>query len=122
MAQLAWITGTAGLIGNQLAQMAPTLAPGFRIRPITRNDLDLTDHAAVADAFAAEQPALIIHCAAMSKSPACQANPALARAVNTDATQHLAKLRRTARSSSSPPTSSSTDVRETIPRPMRPIP
>lgn len=92
MAQLAWITGAAGLIGNQLVQLAPALAPGFRIRPITRNDLDLTNHAAVAAAFAAEQPALIIHCAAMSKSPACQANPALARAINTDATQHLAKL------------------------------
>lgn len=54
--------------------------------------LDLTDFAAVEKRFREEKPALIIHCAARSKSPDCQANPARARRTNVAATAHLAAL------------------------------
>ncbi len=37
-------------------------------------------------------PQLIIHCAALSRSPACQENPALARKLNVDVTTCLAEL------------------------------
>ena len=88
----AWVTGAGGLIGNYLVQVAPQFAPGWTVRGLTRDQLDLSDFAAVARAFHADSPALVIHCAALSKSPACQANPALARRLNVEATECLAEL------------------------------
>ena len=40
---LAWITGANGLIGNYLVKTAPVGAPNFRVRALTRGDLDLRD-------------------------------------------------------------------------------
>jgi dTDP-4-dehydrorhamnose reductase len=54
--------------------------------------LDLTDFSAVERRFRADSPRLIIHCAALSKSPDCQAHPAQARRINVEATAHLAAL------------------------------
>ena len=76
---LVWITGAAGLIGSYLVRTAPKFAPNWQVRPLARSDFDLTDYQKVAALFQQEQPAAIIHCAALSKSPECQANPALAR-------------------------------------------
>lgn len=88
----AWITGAAGLIGNYLLQTSPTFAPGWQACGLLRAQLDLLDFAAVSQAFRQQQPQLIIHCAALSRSPAAQANPDLARRINVEATAHLANL------------------------------
>ena len=88
----AWVTGAGGLIGNCLVQTASRFAPGWEVRGLTRDQLELTDFAAVARAFRADAPALVIHCAALSKSPACQADPALARLLNVAVTTCLAEL------------------------------
>jgi len=88
----AWITGAGGLIGHYLAEAKTAEAGQFDIIPLTRPMLNLTDFAAVEKRFRAEQPALIIHCAAMSKSLACQTNPALAKKINVEATAQLAGL------------------------------
>ncbi|MEW6305472.1 MAG: SDR family oxidoreductase [Verrucomicrobiota bacterium] len=93
----AWITGAGGLIGNYLVRTAPRFAPGWEVRGIAREKLDLLDFAAVRAAYAAEQPELVIHCAAMSKSPACEANPEQARMANVDVTRVLAELAADAR-------------------------
>jgi dTDP-4-dehydrorhamnose reductase len=90
--QRAWVTGAGGLIGHYLVQIAKEFAAGFDVIGLTHGDLDLTDFAAVQRRFDAERPSLIIHCAAISKSPECQANPQLAHKVNVDATAHLAGL------------------------------
>ena len=89
---LAWITGAGGLIGNCLVQTAPAAAPDWEARALTREELDLTDETAVRGAFQRERPGLVVHCAAMSRSPDCQADPALARRVNVDATGFLSRL------------------------------
>lgn len=89
---LAWVTGAAGLIGNCFVQIAPRFAPGWRVRGLTRRDFDLTDFNAVRRTFDADRPALVIHCAAISSNPACQADPALARRVNVEVTRVLAEL------------------------------
>ncbi|HEY3853863.1 MAG TPA: SDR family oxidoreductase [Verrucomicrobiae bacterium] len=86
----AWVTGAGGLIGSYIVQTAKEW--GIKAVGLTRADLDITDFAAVERRFRAEQPPLIIHCAAMSRSPDCQANPARALTVNVDATAHLAAL------------------------------
>ena len=88
----AWITGAGGLIGSHLVRTAATFAPNWQVRGLTRDQLDLADFDAVRRAFQQDAPALIIHCAAMSRSPACQQNPALAHKLNVDVTARLAEL------------------------------
>lgn len=94
---VAWVTGAAGLIGHYLVELAPRCAPGWRVIGLTRAALDLTDRAAVRRRFAAERPALVIHCAALSRSTDCEARPDLARRVNVEATCALAELAADAR-------------------------
>jgi len=84
----AWVTGAGGLIGKYLVECARD----FAAIPLTHSELELTDFGAVEKRFHADRPQLIIHCAAMSKSPDCQASPALARQTNVEATAHLASL------------------------------
>jgi dTDP-4-dehydrorhamnose reductase len=89
---LAWITGAGGLIGHYLVQTAPQFAPRWSAQGLTRAQLDLLDFDAVRHAFTEQTPKLIIHCAAMSRSPDCQANPQLARRINVEATAVLSEL------------------------------
>lgn len=89
---LAWITGAGGLIGNCLVQTAPRFAPGWRIHGLTRSQLDLLDFAEVRRAFVEQRPRLIVHCAAMTKTPDCQKQPELAHRTNVEATALLAEL------------------------------
>jgi dTDP-4-dehydrorhamnose reductase len=91
-APLAWITGAGGLIGSYLAKTAPAFAPDWQVIALTRQQLELTDLDAVARAFTTQRPSLIIHCAALSRAAACQANPALAELVNVSATRQLCEL------------------------------
>lgn len=91
-ALVAWITGAGGLIGHHLVRTAATHAPSWQPRGLTRQVLDLTDFAAVCRLYATERPALVIHCAALSKSPACEAEPALARRLNVEVTRILVEL------------------------------
>jgi len=88
----AWITGAGGLIGNYLVQTAPTFASGWRVVGLIRAQLELTDFSVVRAAFTSQRPQLLIHCAALSQSPVCQANPALARQLNVEVTRYLAEL------------------------------
>jgi dTDP-4-dehydrorhamnose reductase len=89
---LVWITGAGGLIGSHLVKCAPEFAPGWQVAALTHQQLELTDFDAVARAFTTQRPSLIIHCAALSRAAACQANPALAERVNVAATRHLCEL------------------------------
>ncbi len=87
-----WITGAGGLIGRYLVATAPEGAPGLRTVGLTRSQLDLADFPAVRSEFRRQRPRLVIHCAAMSQSPECQANPQLAHRLNVEVTALLAEL------------------------------
>ena len=89
---LVWITGANGLIGNYLAQTAPKFAPRYRVRGLTRDQLDLLDSVAVRREFKKDRPQLVIHCAAISSVAGVQADPRLARRVNVEVTRLLAEL------------------------------
>ena len=89
---LAWVTGANGLIGNYLVQTAPRFAPHWRVRALTRADVDLLDFAAVEREFKKDRPQLVIHCAAITAVADAQKNPELARRVNFGITQRLAEL------------------------------
>lgn len=90
--RVIWITGAAGLIGNELARRARAGAFRAAVHELAREELELTDFQAVARRFASDRPDLIIHCAALSRSPDCQADPARARRENVEVTRTLAGL------------------------------
>ena len=89
---LVWITGANGLIGNYFVQTALRFASHWRMRALTRDQLDLLDFDTVRREFQKDRPQLVIHCAAVSTIAATQANPDLARRVNVEATRLLAEL------------------------------
>jgi dTDP-4-dehydrorhamnose reductase len=89
---LVWVTGAAGLIGSQIIAQAPVRAPQFDVAALTRAEADLTDFDRVSALFRDRKPSLIIHCAALSQSAECQANPQFARKINVDVTAFLARL------------------------------
>src|ERR1022692_3633349 len=70
--QMVWITGAGGLIGGAHVGTASRFAPGWRVRALTRADLDLLDADAVRRRFEQDRPQRVIHCAALSYPPACQ--------------------------------------------------
>jgi dTDP-4-dehydrorhamnose reductase len=89
MSGVAWITGAGGLIGSHIARAATA---EWTIRALTRAELELTDPAAVRAAFHRDRPSLVIHCAAMSKTPECERHPEQARQNNVEVTGHLCDL------------------------------
>ena len=86
---LAWITGAGGLIGSYLLRSAPAQ---WTVRPLIREIIDLTDRRAVEELFRKDRPALVLHCAALSKSVACEKDPSRAHRLNVEVTGHLAAL------------------------------
>jgi dTDP-4-dehydrorhamnose reductase len=92
MSSLAWVTGAGGLIGSHIIASAARFAPNWTIHALTRDRLDLGDSVQVARTFEAAPPDLVIHCAAVSQSPICQSNPALAWDTNVRVTEQLADL------------------------------
>jgi dTDP-4-dehydrorhamnose reductase len=89
MSCVAWITGAGGLIGSHIVRAAPR---DWRVRALTRGELELTDFAAVRAAFVREPPQLVIHCAALSKTLECERNPEAARLNNVEVTRVLCEL------------------------------
>ncbi len=87
-----WITGAGGLIGSHLVLSAPRYFPDAKIVALTRPRLELTDFPEVRARYLRDRPQAILHCAALSRSPDCQANPALARNLNVDVTRCLVEL------------------------------
>ncbi|HZL43957.1 MAG TPA: SDR family oxidoreductase [Verrucomicrobiae bacterium] len=87
-----WITGAGGLIGNALVESAAELVPSWQIYGLTRSSLELLDTDAVRTMWTRTQPKLVIHCAAMSHTPACDKNPELAKRVNVNVTALLCSL------------------------------
>ncbi len=87
-----WITGAGGLIGSYLLRTAAEFAPNSHVRGLTRSAIDLTDATALRQLFHHDKPDLILHCAALSKTVACQQDPELAHALNVEVTARLAEL------------------------------
>lgn len=86
-----WVTGAAGLIGGELLRLAPR-NEAIRVIGLTRRELDLAHQSAVRQRFEQDRPTAIIHCAALSRSPICEATPEVARLDNVEATRHLVEL------------------------------
>ena len=92
MAARAIVTGAAGLIGQYLVKTAPRWALGWDVEGLSRAELELTETSKVAAHIHALKPDLLIHCAALSRTKACEQDPDQARRVNVEVTAHLAQL------------------------------
>ena len=95
------LTGASGLLGAALARHA---FERFRVvaavgrgaaPPLERGDrklaCDLAEPGAAARLFAAAEPQLVVHAAALSSLAACESDPERAHRVNVDATRALAQ-------------------------------
>jgi dTDP-4-dehydrorhamnose reductase len=81
-----------GRMPGSTAGKMPAATPRAKVIGLTRAMLNLADFPAVRAEFSRQQPQLVIHCAALSQSTACQTNPALARTLNVEVTSLLAEL------------------------------
>lgn len=90
--RIAWVTGAGGLIGSHIVRHATQATLPFHVRALTRQDIDLLDFAALRHSFHHDQPGCVIHCAAISQSPACQREPELAWKTNFESTRELCEL------------------------------
>ena len=85
---MAWVTGVNGLIGSEIVRQGQDELR-WKSKALGRAELDLLKPERIAPLVRTEKPGAIIHCAALSKSPACEADPDLARKINVDATRAL---------------------------------
>ncbi len=92
MTPRAIITGAAGLIGQYLVKTASRWAPGWDVQGLSRAELELTEKSNLEERIHALKPDLLIHCAALSRTKACEQDPEQARRINVEVTAHLAQL------------------------------
>lgn len=82
------ITGADGQLGRALRQQFSV--PGVTLVALPREMLDITDSAAVTQAFATHQPDFVLNAAGFSSWTSAQQKPALCYAVSRDGAGHLA--------------------------------
>lgn len=81
------VTGSKGFLG---ARMAEYYGSRTKLTGAGHRDLDITDEKAVLQYFDTVRPEVVIHCAAISDTGACERNPVLSEAVNYRGTVNLA--------------------------------
>lgn len=82
------ITGAGGQVGRALAQSVPA---GVQAIFVDRQQLDISDAAAVTACICAHQPQIIINAAAYTAVDRAESEPDLAQAINTLGPGHLAR-------------------------------
>ena len=83
------VTGARGLLGTAVSAAAGTR--GHEVVALGRDELDVTDAAAVREAIAASLPDAVVHCAAYTAVDRAESEPELARAVNVEGTRNVAE-------------------------------
>jgi dTDP-4-dehydrorhamnose reductase len=87
------VTGSTGLFGHSLVQV---FCRRHSVTALTRAHADLTDRARVRVAINDARPDVVIHPAGIPDLDICEADPALALAVNVEGTRHVADAAREA--------------------------
>src|SRR3989338_4768440 len=91
------VTGSAGLVGNQVVKDLTKNHLVFscyhykKIKWRQAVFLDLTDKQNIIDVMENTKPDVVIHLAAMTNVDLCETQPELAMKINADATEILAK-------------------------------
>jgi dTDP-4-dehydrorhamnose reductase len=82
------VTGADGNIGSRLVR--ELAARGHDVVGIDIGQVDITDFAAITARIEAEQPQLVVHCAALTNVDRCAEQPQLAYTINAIGTQNVA--------------------------------
>lgn len=82
------ITGSSGFLGRRAAAHFSSL--GFEVLTPSHSQLDITDAPSVKSWFRLNRPDGVIHCAAISDTGACQADPEGSAIVNVQGSANLA--------------------------------
>lgn len=82
------VTGAGGMLGRELCALLR--AQGAEVTAVTRQDLDITDAAAVAAALRGARPDVVVNCAAWTNVDLAETCEAQAAAVNGAAAANLA--------------------------------
>ncbi|UOA08285.1 dTDP-4-dehydrorhamnose reductase [Methylobacter sp. S3L5C] len=85
------VTGANGQLGSELRELS-NLNTDFIFTFISRDELDLSDSAAIQNWFVDKTFDVIINCAAYTAVDKAQAEPDLARAINSVAVETLARI------------------------------
>ncbi len=64
---------------------------GHDVAALSHGDLDVADAASVASAFERVRPEAVVHCAALTDTVRCEAEPDVARAVNATGSENVAR-------------------------------
>lgn len=83
------VTGADGQLGYELQR---TLPKHYQLTALNRAQLDITNTALIQKIITEIKPALIINAAAYTAVDAAEKDPAMAKAINTDAVANLAKI------------------------------
>ncbi|MYB37604.1 MAG: sugar nucleotide-binding protein, partial [Gammaproteobacteria bacterium] len=81
------VTGAAGQVGSELVRLGTET---FQPIGLSRDDLDITNAAAVAHAIERWQPQAVVNCAAYTAVDRAESDIETAHAVNVEAVAHLA--------------------------------
>lgn len=82
------ITGASGFLGSRAAKY---FAEGYEVYTPTHSQMDITQEKDVRDYMESVRPDFVIHCAAMSDTGQCRAEPELSWKRNVDGSIHVAK-------------------------------
>ena len=85
----AMILGAGGMLGRDLVATAPD---GVGLSPFNRTELDITDHGALAAAFARVRPNVVLNAAAYTAVDAAESEPEAALRVNAEAVGKLGRM------------------------------
>ena len=75
------ITGSGGFLGSRLAEYFEG-KDGYETVAVTHEELDITDMVAVSAFFKAIRPQAVLHCAGLSNTGQCEADPLASGRIN----------------------------------------
>lgn len=83
------VTGAAGLLGREIVEQAGVR--GHDVQGLTHAEMDVAQEDQVARTVERHGPDAIVHCAAFTAVDRAESEPEVARLVNRDGTQHIAR-------------------------------
>jgi dTDP-4-dehydrorhamnose reductase len=83
------VTGAGGMTGSEVAVQASPM--GWKVRPMAREELDISDAAAVDAAVQEFHPHAVVNCAAYTAVDRAESEPELANAINAEGARNVAR-------------------------------
>lgn len=84
------ITGSGGFLGSRLAEYFEG-KDGYETVAVTHEELDITDMVAVSAFFKAIRPQAVLHCAGLSNTGQCEADPLASGRINCSGNRKYSK-------------------------------